>query len=180
MHVRLMPVMVDRIMRTASLSASHSSPGLPARQRPRHRARCCLLRFCRALSVCRNCTCMPVWLMPLMLDRTMRTASLSASHSSPGLPPSERLRQRARCCLRRFRRRLSAVCRNCTCMLVWMVMSVMFDRMTQTASLSASHSSPGLPARQRPRQRARCCLRPLRRTFSVVCRNCTCMLVYGW
>ena len=36
---------------------------------------------------------------------------------------------------------------------VWMVMDVM-DRMTRTASLSASHSSPGLPPHHR--QRARC------------------------
>jgi hypothetical protein len=112
----VMVVMVDRIMRTALLSASHSSPGLPARQRPRQRARCCLRLFCRRLSVvCRNCTCMRVWLMAVMVDRVTRTASLSASHSSPGLPAHHR--QGARCCLRLFCRRLSVVCRNCTCML---------------------------------------------------------------
>jgi hypothetical protein len=153
MRVWLMSVMLDRMTRTASLSASHSSSGLPARQRPRQRARCCLRLFCRRLSVCRNC--MLAWLMPLMLDRMTRTALLLASHSSPGLPPHHR--KRARCCLQPFCRALS-VCRNCTCMPVWL-MSVMLDRATRTASLSASHSSPGLPARQRPRHRARCCLR---------------------
>jgi hypothetical protein len=78
-----MAVMVDRVTRTASLSASHSSPGLS----PHHRqgARCCLRLFCRRLSVRRNCTCM-LTVMAVMVDRIMRTASLSASHSSPGLP----------------------------------------------------------------------------------------------
>jgi hypothetical protein len=50
---------------------------------------------------------------------TTRTASLSASHSSPGLPPRRGPRQSARCCLRLFCRMLSVVCRNCTCMRVW-------------------------------------------------------------
>jgi hypothetical protein len=154
MLVWLMPLMVDRIVRTASLSASHSSPGLPARQRPRQRARCCLRLFCRRLSMCRNCTCMLEWLMPVVVDRMTRTAWLSASHSSPGLPPHHR--QRARCCLRLFCCRLS-MCRNSACMLVWL-MPVMLDRMTWTALLSASHSSPGLPPHQRSRQRARCAL----------------------
>jgi hypothetical protein len=165
----VMPVILNRITRTALLSASHSSPGLPARQRPRQRARCCLRLFCRRLSVCRTCTCMLVWLMPVMVDRMTRTASLSASHSSPGLPPHHR--QRARCWhhhhLRLFCHRLSVVCRNCTCMLVWLML-VMLDRIMRTAWLSASHSSPGLPARQRPRQRARCCLRLFCRRLSVV------------
>jgi hypothetical protein len=160
-------------MRTASLSASHSSQGLPARQRPRQRTRCCLRPLRRTFSVvCRNCTCMRVWLMAVMVDRVTRTASLSASHSSPGLPAHHR--QGARCCLRLFCLRLSVVCRNCTCMLVWL-MAVMVDRTMRTASLSALHSSPGLPARQRPRQRARCCLRLFCRMLSVR-RNCTCML----
>jgi hypothetical protein len=117
MLVWLMPVVVDRMTRTASLSASHSSPGLPPHHRKR--ARCCLRLLCRALCVCRNCTCMLVWLMPLMVDRIMRTASLSAWHSSPGLPPHRRPRQRARCCLRLFCSTLSVVCRNCICMIVW-------------------------------------------------------------
>jgi hypothetical protein len=147
----VMAEILDRMTRTASLSASHSSPELPAHHRKR--ARCCLRLFCRKNS--RNCTCMRVWLMSVMLDRMTRTASLSASHSSSGLPARQRPRQRARCCLRLFCRRLS-VCRNC--MLAWL-MPLMLDRMTRTALLLASHSSPGLPARQRPRHRARCCLR---------------------
>ena len=166
MHVcMVMPLMVDRIMRTAWLSASHSSPGLPPHRRPRQRARCCLRLFCSTLSVvCRSCACILVWLMPVVVDRMTRTAWLSASHSSPGLPPRQRPCQRARYCRRRFRSRLS---RNCTCMLVWL-MPLMVDRIVRTAWLSASHSSPGLPARQRPRQRARCCLRLFCRRLSVV------------
>jgi hypothetical protein len=102
MACMLMPVMLDRITRIASMSASHSSPGLPPRQRPRQRARCCLRLFCRRLSVCRNCICMLVWLMPVMVDRMTWITSLSASHSSSWLrPPHQRSRQRARCCLRR-------------------------------------------------------------------------------
>ena len=153
MLVWLMPVIFDRMTRTAWLSASHSSPVLPPRRRPRQRARCCLRPFCRRLSVvCRACTCMLIWLMPVVVDRVTQTALLSASHSSPRLPQHHR--QGARSCLRPLCRTLS-VCRNCTCMLVWL-MSVVVDRITWTAWLSASHSSPGLPPHHR--QRARCCL----------------------
>jgi hypothetical protein len=96
----VMPVVVDRMTRTASLSASHSSPGLP----PHHPqgARCCLRLVCRRLRVCRNCTCMLECLMLVVVDRMTRTAWLSASHSSPGLPARQTPRQRVRCCLRRF------------------------------------------------------------------------------
>ena len=48
----VMPLMLDRMTRTASLSLSHSSPGLPPHHRKR--ARFCLRLFCRTLSVCRN------------------------------------------------------------------------------------------------------------------------------
>jgi hypothetical protein len=163
-------------MRTAWLSASHSSPGLPPHHR--QRARCCLRLFCRRLIVCRNSACMLEWLMPLMVDRIMRTVSLSASHYSPGLPPRQRPRQRARCCLRLFRRRLCVVSRNCKCILVWlvwMVIPVILNRMTRTALLSASHCSPGLPLHYRKRER--CSLQLLCCALSV-CRTCTCMLVW--
>ena len=96
----VMPVILNRRMWTALLSASHCSPGLPLHYR--QRARCCLRLLCRTLRVCRNCTCMLVWLMPVVVDRMTRTAWLSASHSSPGLPARQTPRQRVRCCLRRF------------------------------------------------------------------------------
>ena len=74
------------------------------------------------------------------------TALLSASHferSSQGLPLLQKLRQRARCCVRLFGPKLSVKLYMHCCT----VMTVMADRMTRTASLSASHSSPGLPPR---------------------------------
>jgi hypothetical protein len=97
--VTVMPVMVDRMTRIASQSASHSSPGLP----PHHRqgARCCLRLchrlFCRRLSVCKKLHMHACMVMPVMVDRMTRNASQSASHSLPGLPPRQRPRQRARC-----------------------------------------------------------------------------------
>jgi hypothetical protein len=126
----VMPVILNRRMWTALLSASHCSPGLPLHYR--QRARCCLRLLCRTLRVCRNCTCMLVWLMPVVVDRMTRTAWLSASHSSQGLPPHHR--QGARCCLRLVCRRLVQK--------LYMHVGIM-----RTASLSASHCSPGLPPR---------------------------------
>ena len=81
----VIPVMLDRMTRTAWLSASHyASPGLPPRRRLQQRARCyppsmttlsgwlmfwkfgyCFAQirlFCSALSVCRNFMCMLVYL----------------------------------------------------------------------------------------------------------------------
>ena len=123
----VMPVILDRVTRTASLPASHSLLRLP----PHHRqgARCCLRLFCRTLSVCRNCTCKRLWLIAVVVDRMTWTATPSALHSSQGLPAHHR--QRARCCLRPFCRTLS-VRRNCTCMRLWL-MAVMVARMTRTA-----------------------------------------------
>ena len=108
----------------------------------------------RRLSECRNVhACLYDSCPDHLVHRMTPTASLWASHSSPGLPPRQRRPQRVRCCLRMFCCRLSE-CRNC--MHACMVMPVMLDRMSWTASLSCSHSSPGLPPRKRPRQRARC------------------------